>query len=229
VKPIFKPAISILALTAALSMPARGAPKLMENIHGYTFVGDRPRNVHRPRVRPRQGSRNGRLQGSAPQVSRCGGHRRPRQDGAAGLDRFARPCPSIWVSRGSGSTSSEAQALKEAQDRIKAYAAAQSRSALGFGGGWNQVQWNLGRFPTARELDLAALVRSRPGNGRLHRRRPRPVQDSAGGPMEDQSGATPGWRANACIDYRQYRPPSVPATALEQFGITRRNRYSNHR
>jgi len=27
------------------------------------------------------------------------------------------------------------------------------------GGGWNQVQWNLGRFPTARELDLAVADR----------------------------------------------------------------------
>ncbi len=40
-KPIFKPAILILALTAASSMPAHGTPKLMENIHGYTFGGDR--------------------------------------------------------------------------------------------------------------------------------------------------------------------------------------------
>jgi hypothetical protein len=41
VQPIFKPAILILALTAASSMPARGAPELVENIHGYTFAGDR--------------------------------------------------------------------------------------------------------------------------------------------------------------------------------------------
>jgi len=43
--------------------------------------------------------------------------------------------------------------LKEAQDRIKAYAAVNPDRPWALGGGWNQVQWNLGRFPTARELD----------------------------------------------------------------------------
>jgi predicted amidohydrolase YtcJ len=44
--------------------------------------------------------------------------------------------------------------LKEAQDRIAAYAAANPDRLWLLGDGWNQVQWNLGRFPTARELDL---------------------------------------------------------------------------
>src|SRR6266567_3303754 len=39
-KPIFNHAILILALTMASSMPARGAPTLMENVHGYTLAGD---------------------------------------------------------------------------------------------------------------------------------------------------------------------------------------------
>jgi hypothetical protein len=41
VKPIFKAAILILVLAAVSSMPARGAPQLMEHVHGYTFAGDR--------------------------------------------------------------------------------------------------------------------------------------------------------------------------------------------
>jgi hypothetical protein len=41
VKLIFKPAILLLVLTAGSSMAARGAPRVMENIHGYTFAGDR--------------------------------------------------------------------------------------------------------------------------------------------------------------------------------------------
>ncbi|MBB6227738.1 hypothetical protein FHS79_001917 [Polymorphobacter multimanifer] len=42
--------------------------------------------------------------------------------------------------------------LAEAQARLKAY-----RSSGGWvlGGGWNQERWNLGRFPTAAELDVA--------------------------------------------------------------------------
>src|SRR5260221_7603626 len=67
-----------------------------------------------------------------------------------------------------------------------------------------------------------ALVRSRPGNG--------PTSSSSTATRSRFRRRTygrskwskPGWRANACIDDRRYRPRSVPAAALEQFGIPRR-------
>jgi predicted amidohydrolase YtcJ len=50
--------------------------------------------------------------------------------------------------------------LREAQARIKAFAVANPERAWIQGGGWNHVNWKLGRFPTAAELD--AVVSDRP-------------------------------------------------------------------
>jgi predicted amidohydrolase YtcJ len=50
--------------------------------------------------------------------------------------------------------------LADAQDRLRAYAAANTTRAWYVGGGWNQEVWKLGRFPTAAELD--AVVTDRP-------------------------------------------------------------------
>jgi hypothetical protein len=52
------------------------------------------------------------------------------------------------------------KSLREAQQKIRAYAKANPRRAWLVGGGWNQVIWNLGRFPTAQELD--AVIADRP-------------------------------------------------------------------
>jgi hypothetical protein len=51
------------------------------------------------------------------------------------------------------------KSLREAQQRIRAYAKANPRRAWLVGGGWNQVIWSLGRFPTAQELDAAIADR----------------------------------------------------------------------
>ena len=50
---------------------------------------------------------------------------------------------------------SDTHSLAEAQTRIRAYAAANPDRTWILGGGWNQEQWGLGRFPTAAELDAA--------------------------------------------------------------------------
>ena len=50
----------------------------------------------------------------------------------------------------SGTTS-----LRQAQDSIRAFAAAHPERKWILGGGWNQERWALGRFPTAAELELA--------------------------------------------------------------------------
>ncbi|EZP53517.1 amidohydrolase [Sphingomonas sp. RIT328] len=50
---------------------------------------------------------------------------------------------------------SETKSLAEAQAKIADYARANPDRAWIIGGGWNQEAWNLGRFPTAAELDAA--------------------------------------------------------------------------
>ena len=45
--------------------------------------------------------------------------------------------------------------LAAAQEKIRAYAAANPDRKWILGGGWNQERWGLGRFPTAAELDAA--------------------------------------------------------------------------
>ncbi|MDT9597962.1 amidohydrolase [Sphingosinicella rhizophila] len=55
---------------------------------------------------------------------------------------------------------SDTRSLAEAQAKIAAFAAANPNPRWIVGGGWNQEQWGLGRFPTAADLD--AVVPGRP-------------------------------------------------------------------
>ena len=55
---------------------------------------------------------------------------------------------------------SETNSLQEAQAKIAAYAAANPSPRWIIGRGWNQERWNLGRFPTAADID--AVVKDRP-------------------------------------------------------------------
>ncbi|MBP6534627.1 MAG: amidohydrolase [Arenimonas sp.] len=52
------------------------------------------------------------------------------------------------------------QSLDAALSKVKTYAAAHPANPWILGRGWNQVIWNLGRFPTAMELD--AVISDRP-------------------------------------------------------------------
>ena len=53
----------------------------------------------------------------------------------------------------------DTHSLEEAQARIRAYAAANLQRTWLLGDGWNQVTWQLGRFPLASELDAAVADR----------------------------------------------------------------------
>ncbi|SMF64045.1 amidohydrolase [Allosphingosinicella indica] len=55
---------------------------------------------------------------------------------------------------------SDTRSLEEAQVKIAAFAAANPSPRWIVGRGWNQERWNLGRFPTAADID--AVVRDRP-------------------------------------------------------------------
>ena len=50
---------------------------------------------------------------------------------------------------------SDTTSLAQAQDKIRAYVAANPGRKWIIGTGWNQEQWGLGRFPTAADLDVA--------------------------------------------------------------------------
>ncbi|MDB5696942.1 MAG: metal-dependent hydrolase [Sphingomonas bacterium] len=54
---------------------------------------------------------------------------------------------------------SDTTSLADAQARIRAYAAANPERTWIIGGGWNQEKWQLGRFPTAADLDAAVSDR----------------------------------------------------------------------
>lgn len=54
---------------------------------------------------------------------------------------------------------SNTTSLDEALEKIRVYVAANPRARWIRGGGWNQVAWKLGRFPTAAELDRAVADR----------------------------------------------------------------------
>jgi predicted amidohydrolase YtcJ len=158
VKHIFNHASLILALAVASAMPARGAATLVENVHGYTLAGDRLQTF------------TGLVfdLGKVVETGDSAGLRRKFPDARVIDGRGRTMLPGLIDSHGHvidlgfagvriNLTGTES--LKEAQDRIKAYAAAHPDRPWALGDGWNQVQWKLGRFPTARELDLAIADR----------------------------------------------------------------------
>jgi predicted amidohydrolase YtcJ len=150
---------TLAALAVLLGSQAHGAATLIDNVHGYTLAGTR---LHR-------------FSGLAfedGKVLEAG-------DATALRKRF----PNAQVIDGGGKTLLpglidahghvidlgfvatrvflyDTQSLEQAQDRIRTYANANPDRAWLLGGGWNQVTWKLGRFPTASELD--AVVSDRP-------------------------------------------------------------------
>jgi predicted amidohydrolase YtcJ len=176
VNPPLKHSIIVLILTvaaaAAVAAPAAGnapppgaapptvrsAPTIVANVHGYTLVGTK--------LEPFSA-----LAFEAGKVLEIGD--------AAGLrSRYARArvidgrgktlLPGLIDAHGHvldlGLESVQVQltgtaSLQEAEQKIRAYARANPRRAWLLGGGWNHVIWNLGRFPTAQELDSAVADR----------------------------------------------------------------------
>jgi len=150
---IFNPAILILAFAAASSLPARGAPTLMENVHGYTLVGDRFQTFTGLVFDLGKVVETGDSKALHRKFSDAGvidGRGRTLLPGLIDAHGHVIDLGFEGVRINLTGTAT----LKAAQDRIAAYAAANPDRLWLLGDGWNQVQWNLGRFPTARELDL---------------------------------------------------------------------------
>jgi predicted amidohydrolase YtcJ len=149
--------VGALALLGALALatPARSLPTLLENVHGYTLAGT---HLERFSGLVFDGGKvvatgaAAALHRRFPSAARIDGHGRTVLPGlidahghvlALGLEGVQ-----IQLTGTTG--------LGEALERIRAYAHANPGRRWLLGAGWNQVTWNLGRFPTAVELDAAA-------------------------------------------------------------------------
>lgn len=147
-----------LLLGALSGQRAAAAPTLLENVHGYTLAGDR---LQRFSGLVFEGGRV-LAAGDAAVLERTYGSAQ-RRDGHGEV-----VLPGLIDAHGHvidlGFVTTQVQlhdsvSLADAQARIKAYAAANAGRAWVLGGGWNQVTWKLGRFPTAAELDAAVSDR----------------------------------------------------------------------
>jgi hypothetical protein len=150
----------LLALLALVGLAApAAADTLVDNVNGYTIgedgrlvrftgllIGDDGRVrrlLQRGEARPAAGVRHdGGGRTLMPGLIDAHGHVMGLGLGALQLDL------------------SETNSLAEAQQRIRDYAAANPNLPWIVGRGWNQERWNLGRFPTAADLD--SVVPDRP-------------------------------------------------------------------
>jgi predicted amidohydrolase YtcJ len=136
----------------------RGATTIIANVHGYTLVGTKL-------------ERFSALAFEAGKILETGDAAglRSKYAGARVIDGHGKTLlPGLIDAHGHvldlGLESVQVQltgtaSLQEAEHKIRAYARANPRRAWLVGGGWNHVIWNLGRFPTAQELDSAVADR----------------------------------------------------------------------
>jgi predicted amidohydrolase YtcJ len=145
-------------LTIAAAAPASSAPTVMDNVHGYTLAGANLQSFTA-------------LAFEAGKVLEIGDSTslRAKYATARVIDGQGKTLlPGLIDAHGHvvdlGLQSVQIQltdttSLQQAQQIIRAYARANPQRAWLVGEGWNQVIWNLGRFPTARELDVAVSDR----------------------------------------------------------------------
>ena len=151
----FRTAALIAALCLATSMTAQGTPTLVERVSGYTLSGGRLVQFNAlafDRGRVLEIGDEAALARKYPGAKRIDAHGRTMLPGLIDAHGHVMDL---------GMESSRVQlqgttSLAEAQQRIRAYGRAHPDSPWLLGGGWNQVLWNLGRFPRAGELDQAA-------------------------------------------------------------------------
>ena len=145
---------------AAVAAPPieRSAPTIVANVHGYTLVG----------TKLRQFSALAFEAGRVLEIG-DGADLRSKYAAARMIDGHGETLlPGLIDAHGHvldlGLESVQIQltgtkSLQAATHTIHAYAQANPQRAWLLGGGWNQVIWNLGRFPTAQELDAAVADR----------------------------------------------------------------------
>src|SRR5271167_1656673 len=158
VKRPLKYLLIVFTLIVAAAAPARGVPTVVADVHGYTLVGA---DLQTFTALAFEGGKVLQIGDSA--------SLRSRYPSAQVIDgRGKTLLPGLIHAHGHvldlGLQSMEIQltgttSLHQAQQIIRVYAQANPQRAWLVGGGWNQVIWNLGRFPTAQELDGAVADR----------------------------------------------------------------------
>jgi predicted amidohydrolase YtcJ len=150
----------LLTLATILSAPAAGAaPMLIEHVSGYTLAANQLHRFDAMVFDDRKVVATGHAQDlqkrypAAQVIDGKGACLLPGLIDAHGhvIDLgFETVQIQLW----------DTTSLADAQRVIRAYASANPDRPWLYGDGWNQVKWQLGRFPTATELD--AVVSDRP-------------------------------------------------------------------
>jgi predicted amidohydrolase YtcJ len=161
VNPILAPgAAAVAAILALMSLsPALAAPTLVKNVHGYTLAGGNLQKFTGLVFDEGKVLVVGdavALQGHYPAAHVIDGLGKTLLPGLIDAHGHVLDMGFEGVQIQLFGTTS----LHEAQGKILSFAKTHPDSPWLLGGGWNQVQWKIGRFPTAQELD--AEVSDRP-------------------------------------------------------------------
>ena len=154
-----------LALSTGFALPAWAAATLVGNVHGYTLANDRLQQFSGLVFDSGKVITTGddaALRKKYPDAKYVDGGGVTLLPGLIDAHGhvFSLGYKSVQINL-DGTTS-----LKEAQERVRTFLKAHAGTGWVLGDGWNQVQWKLGRFPTAAELD--AVVPDRPASlGRI--------------------------------------------------------------
>lgn len=156
---LFPLLLSSFLLGSLVPRPAPATPLLVANVNGYTLdsAGELQRFeamlVDQGRV-VATGARAA-MQAQAPDATLQDGQGRTLLPGLT--DAHGHVMGLGWGLREVDLVGTAS--LDEALDRIRAWATEHPDTSWILGGGWNQVIWKLGRFPTADELDRAVADR----------------------------------------------------------------------
>jgi predicted amidohydrolase YtcJ len=139
------------------SVPAGSAPTIMANVHGYTLAGGNLASFSALAFDAGKVLETGDavvLSAKYPTARVIDGQGQTLLPGLIDAHGHVLDLGLESVQVQLTGTSS----LEQAQQTIRTYARGHHGPWL-LGGGWNQVIWNLGRFPTAQELDAAVADR----------------------------------------------------------------------
>jgi hypothetical protein len=136
----------------------RSAPTIVANVHGYTLVGTKLEQFSALAFEAGKVLEIGDAAGLRAKYARArviDGHGKTLLPGLIDAHGHVLDLGLESVQVQLTGTAS----LQEAERMIREYARANPRRSWLVGGGWNHVIWNLGRFPTAQELDSAVADR----------------------------------------------------------------------
>lgn len=148
----------VVLFSGLLVQMAVAAPTLIENVQGYTLHGKDLQEFSClvfDQGKILAVGDAAKLKGDYPDASKLDGHGKTLLPGMIDAHGHILDLGDEATEIGLGDTKD----LTNAQSRIEQYAKANPARDWLIGGGWNQVRWHLGRFPTARELDHAESAR----------------------------------------------------------------------